>query len=1398
MSGISKKIAAAGIFLGLVFIFLFCGLLYLETGSVQTRIQRTISSRMTGEISWKKVTLSPFPGRVALEAFQITGPDKNPLAGFKRLAVDIAWLRLLKGEISLSSIELDSPKVILETDTDGTLTLVKALQGPAQHTEKPDRSPGPFPLNITIDTLVITDGEGLYHLPGKKISVSGLNLQITNADFLAKKAIVAADIGSASISSPDLSVGLDAFTTRMEFHDNSLSPFSLDLTAPGIRLGLRGSIKDLFDTPFMDMTLDAQVVMQEISGLFSPPPAVSGTAKIHVTALGSMDNPKLTLRADCGKSVLQGRPIDRIALELALKNRLVRLLPSRIDTPAGQLSLTGEADLVPVFPKGFLSPQRDLHALAYTLFLEQDGTAVSTLLPDVPAIGGSVSSRIRLKGKGIDPERLTAALDLDLAVRQFKTAALDLPVDMDLKAAAGFEDNTALLKSLTAVSKGIRLSGEGRFSPASGNVAGTLALSMDDLGSAPGLSTVKGTGDLTLSAGIAGSYLAPEITLDLVANRLGVKDIYLGTLLVKASLDSHGRVVLDRLTLDNQGSNLIAAGWADLFTDHLTLHPTLPMAMDLSFKDVEISHFSSLPGLKGVFSGTSRITGSLADPEAVAEVSGKDLALASYTLGDGSLDLHFSQKTLFIDAFRLTNKGSHLAAQGNATLLEEDFSLMADPEFQVSLQGSSLFLSDFSDRMDGRLSVNGMIKGSSDDLSGNLDLTGSQLSLEGQEIDGFSLETVLEGHTVTIKDMDIRVTPDAGFKGQGWVSFPDRRWEIRLSSQDFPLTALDILTQKALTGGQMSMDLSGSGTFDHPVVKSRVTVVGMEINHHPLDDMDLSIGIENRVARVKGRMGMQLEGEYHFDDNTFLAAADMDAFDLSSYFNAAGQDDFSGRITGSIASSGKINDLQMIQAKADINTLSLEYKKEDFIHIPDLTLSMANGRFHLPEARVALLGKEGLKIKGEGSLKENIHLELNGKIPFPAITPLLGEINDASGDILLSAALEGSVSDPRLSADVRLAALGMSVPGIEQKFKGINGTIKITPEFVEIQRVTGGLDDGRFDLSGTIGLKGLFPETYHLDLTGQQLFLEFPDMMDITLNTRLSLTGNRDKSDLKGDIVLLEGRYSKAVELNLARAAEKKREFKPDLEKQETPFLEKMALDIDIRHGEPFWVDNNLALLSIRSDLKLSGTAADPLIAGRARVESGTITFQKNEFEVKKGVIDFINPYRIEPSIDVEADLSVRSWIINLIVTGTPDNLDFKFTSTPKEEHADILSLLAFGKTTRELRKADGGSVVSPDDILAGFVAETLQKNIKDASGIDYLEIKPDSGDNHDTPGVNVVVGKELSRQMTVKYGVDVRNGETVQRMTTDYKLLENLLMRGFQDTGGHFGGELKYRLEFR
>jgi translocation and assembly module TamB len=409
------------------------------------------------------------------------------------------------------------------------------------------------------------------------------------------------------------------------------------------------------------------------------------------------------------------------------------------------------------------------------------------------------------------------------------------------------------------------------------------------------------------------------------------------------------------------------------------------------------------------------------------------------------------------------------------------------------------------------------------------------------------------------------------------------------------------------------------------------------------------------------------------------------------------------------------------------------------------------------------------------------------------------EIESATGLIRMTASLKGSLANPLVHGDFQFNGLGMAVDGIEQDFKNIDGHIQLTADKIEILEFKGALDDGRFDLGGRVGLEDWAAKTIDVKFKAHQLNLEIPDLMDLNLNCDLNLVGTAQASALTGEVILVEGRYYKDVELNLIDTATQRTRKVTLVEEKKPPgFLETIGLNVRVQRREPLLVDNNLAYLTISPDLTIQGTAATPLLSGRAQVDSGRITFQRAEFEVKKGVIDFVNPYKIEPTIDIEGETEIRDWTITLAVSGTPDNLAFNFSSNPPEQHGDILSLIAFGKTTRELRAADGGGRFSAEEMLGGLVAESLGKSVQDATGLDYLEIDTQNKDGAGSGGVNVTVGADLSRQISVKYSVGVRNGETVQRVTSFYKLLENLLMSGYQDTGGSFGGELKYRLEFR
>jgi translocation and assembly module TamB len=309
-----------------------------------------------------------------------------------------------------------------------------------------------------------------------------------------------------------------------------------------------------------------------------------------------------------------------------------------------------------------------------------------------------------------------------------------------------------------------------------------------------------------------------------------------------------------------------------------------------------------------------------------------------------------------------------------------------------------------------------------------------------------------------------------------------------------------------------------------------------------------------------------------------------------------------------------------------------------------------------------------------------------------------------------------------------------------------------------------------------------------------------PDTLETRLDAELDIRGTSEKSVVSGDIQIIQGKYYKDIRLNLAESLGKtsRKQALPAPELP-WPFLKNMSLDITTRYREPFVVDNNLALLALKPDLRIYGSVNHPLISGRAQVESGTVYFQKKEYAVKKGVFDFINPYKIEPVIDVQSQIKIREWTIFLTVSGTPDNLKFTLSSDPWETQENILSLLITGRTTQELIAKEGGLSRSSTKILADILAETAQKQIKDATGLDVLELEyTEATEAEASDEVKVNVGKELSQRVTVKYGVQTKNAKVIQQVITEYKFLENLLINAFQDTEGHYGGGLQFRLEFR
>jgi len=170
----------------------------------------------------------------------------------------------------------------------------------------------------------------------------------------------------------------------------------------------------------------------------------------------------------------------------------------------------------------------------------------------------------------------------------------------------------------------------------------------------------------------------------------------------------------------------------------------------------------------------------------------------------------------------------------------------------------------------------------------------------------------------------------------------------------------------------------------------------------------------------------------------------------------------------------------------------------------------------------------------------------------------------------------------------------------------------------------------------------------------------------------------------------------------------------------------------------------------------------------------------------------------MESVLDIQSQASIQNWTVFLDISGPLDKLNLKLSASPFLDDNDLLSLLVTGKTTRaSLSKTTGGS--SSQKMLADLLSTAVGSDIKKASGLDILEVDS-TGENRNVNGdpLKVTFGKVISPQITLKYTVESKGGITFQRTITEYMFIENILLSGFQDSRGVFGGEVKYRHEFR
>ncbi len=1082
---------------------------------------------------------------------------------------------------------------------------------------------------------------------------------------------------------------------------------------------------------------------------------------------------------------------DYLKLALVYDHNQPGPLKIELATAFGSAAICGRVEQLAAIPSVDLTLDLmvDLVALQSAAGLPGDSSGRISLKGTVR--GSLDSPRVRLHaayggGKIYGVQVASARMDVDMEDRRVRAE------NLAVQAASGLLEGAAEVNLAPAFPQGF-------LSPNRNPAAASCKLRLTENGmrlEQLGLSHFRGRIDVT--AEMTGSIIKPRIQGAIRGTSLAFHDVNFGNMDLQADLDAAGILFVRQLVIQNQGSTVQGFGALSLFQPHKTTKPTPVFKVQLHRVDLQ-DFLPLLPLAGGVVTGQLQLEGSLQNPRATANLSTHSLVYNQYRLGDLSAVVRWDNGHLQLDPLVLHNQASEFKLHGSAQLMAPGtWTLLDDPRLNIQINAERLCIEDFWDHFKGQLLLTGRIRGSLNRPQGAIRISGKNLDFNLQKIQAAELNVRLADQTAHLDSLYIGLTAKDVITGSGWIAF-DQRFGFQFASQGVNLTQIDRLHAYPMVAGTCAFDMTGGGRLSDPEIEANITVTQVRFNQNPLDDFRLRLTVHNRQARILGNLNLALDGVYDFRQNAFALEVTGQQTDLSPYFSLLGRNDLTGRLTGSVRLTGNTDSLAGTAGIADLSDVELFSHGVQVIRSSILKMTFEDQIIQIREMKLVLMQDGFLDLQGYGSLDGPLNFKANGKIPLEVLRPFVQDLSDLSGSLNLTANLGGTRTSPIAVVDIGLEQVSLTLPVLMQKLQNLNGRLSVTQHQIQIHTVNARLDTGQLDLAGNIDLVDFYPQAGTAVLRARALPVRIPEILEAVVDSDLKITGSAEHASIQGEVVLLDGLYYKNFKLNLLdTVGEKKRPQTGSPGFTTRPLLRHTTLDIALKARAPLRVENNLVRLTMRPDLSVRGILEAPVLSGRADIQSGNVLYSKRKFEITKGVVDFANPYRTEPVVDMEGRTRIRTWNIFLTLSGPPDQLVFRLRSDPVEEDNDILSLLLTGQTSRELIGDEGGETRSTEQMLAEMIAATFGDDVMRATGLDIFEISAaDEVDASGEENVKLTLGKEISRRMTVKYEARPRGGEITQRAIAEYKIMENIVANGFQDLRGIFGGELQFRLEF-
>jgi translocation and assembly module TamB len=542
---------------------------------------------------------------------------------------------------------------------------------------------------------------------------------------------------------------------------------------------------------------------------------------------------------------------------------------------------------------------------------------------------------------------------------------------------------------------------------------------------------------------------------------------------------------------------------------------------------------------------------------------------------------------------------------------------------------------------------------------------------------------------------------------------------------------------------------------------------------------------------ISGHGTVRLTGDYDADAKLDTQVIPFEplvaAYAPSQGGNIGGQTELHASIRGPL----KRKDL--LEAHVTIPQLAVKYKNNIQISAAGpIHADYVNGILQVPRGALRGTGTD-LEFQGTVPLTSNApaSMLLQGSLDLQ-LAQLFDPDIVSSGQLKFGINSYGKRANPNVHGEVRIVNANFATGTVPLGLENGNGVITLLADRLQITQFRGILGGGDFSASGAVVYRPAM--RFDVALATQDTRVLYNNIRG-AFNTKLALVGNMDSAQLQGQVGVEQLQFTPAFDLM---------DFMGDLGGgASTPppvggFEQALRLNVGINSTAGVNLVSRTMSLQAAANLRLTGTAAQPVVLGRINLSGGDMIFRGNRYVLQGGTVDFVNPSETQPVVNVSVNTEVQQYNVQMHFWGPADHLHTNYSSDPALPPSDIINLIAFGKT-QEASAANPNPPgnLAAEQAVASQVSSQITNRVEKVAGLSQLSVDPLLGSNQgQSPGARVTVQQRVTGKIFVTFSTDTTSTQN-SVMKLEFQQSPRVSYSATRDQNGGFGFDRRIHKEW-